>query len=141
LTKNSPTPGTPERPLSLLGARSYESLWMAMLVRHLIKRLFDQGDKKAPRARGGGKIKKVDTYMRVWERRKAVVQRAIEADDYLNYDGKLMRFQFRFDSRKRERLTDFYVNRFEGYTGGTGTAGRTTSALGYRYSGTTRERV
>ncbi|KAJ9116948.1 hypothetical protein QFC22_004606 [Naganishia vaughanmartiniae] len=86
LTKNSPSPGTPERPLSLLGARSYESLWMAMLVRHLIKRLFDQGDKKAPRARGGGKIKKVDTYMRVWERRKAVVQRAIETDDYLNYD-------------------------------------------------------
>ncbi|KAJ9101740.1 hypothetical protein QFC21_003079 [Naganishia friedmannii] len=88
LTKNSPTPGTPERPLSLLGARSYESLWMAMLVRHLIKRLFEEGDKKAPRARGGSKIKKVDTYMRVWERRKAVVQRAVETDDYLNYDGE-----------------------------------------------------
>lgn len=66
---------------------------MAMLVRHLIKRLFQQGDSKAPRARGGGKIKKVDTYMRVWKRRKAVVQRAFETDDYLNYDGESLRFQ------------------------------------------------
>lgn len=84
LTKNSSSPGTPERPLSLLGARSYESLWMAMLVRYLIEQLLDQED-DAPKTKG----KKVDTYMRVWERRKRIIKQAQDTDDYLNYEGML----------------------------------------------------
>ena len=84
LTKNSPSPGTPERPLSLLGARSYESLWMAMLVRYLVEQLLDQED-DAPKTRG----KKFDTYMRVWERRKRIIKQAQNTDDYLNYEGML----------------------------------------------------
>ncbi|GHJ86421.1 hypothetical protein NliqN6_2823 [Naganishia liquefaciens] len=81
LTKDNPSPGTPERPLSVLGARSYESLWMAMLVRYLIEQLLDQED-DAPKTKG----KKVDTYMRVWERRKRVIELAEDTDDYLNYE-------------------------------------------------------
>jgi hypothetical protein len=55
---------------------------MAMLVRYLIETLLDQED-DSPKTKG----KKVDTYMRVWERRKKVIQLAQETDDYLNYDG------------------------------------------------------
>lgn len=55
---------------------------MAMLVRYLIRRLLERED-EAPKGRG----KKVDTYMRVWERRKRVIQDAKDGDDYLNYEG------------------------------------------------------
>lgn len=59
---------------------------MAMLVRYLIDRLLERED-EAPKGRG----KKVDTYMRVWERRKRVIQDAKDGDDYLNYEGEAVR--------------------------------------------------
>lgn len=59
-----------------------------MLVRYLIQRLLQQGEKDAPRGRG----KKVDTYMRVWERRKGVLRDALEGDEYLNYEGAFRSF-------------------------------------------------
>lgn len=55
-----------------------------MLVRYLIETLLFQKD-DSPKTKG----KKVNTYMRVWERRKQVIQYAQETDDYLNYEGTL----------------------------------------------------
>lgn len=58
-----------------------------MLVRYVIQRLLEQGDADAPKGQG----KKVDTYMRVWERRKKVLRDALEGDEYLNYEGEFCR--------------------------------------------------
>lgn len=74
LTKDTPSPGTPERPLSELGAIGYESFWIKIVLRSLVGLLIGE-ESEWP---GEG---------RWWKEKRVLVKQAMVTGGFLRWHG------------------------------------------------------
>jgi hypothetical protein len=80
LTRHADSPGTPERPLSELGAIGYESFWIKNVLRTLLVMLVEAAERQArPECEAWVKTS------------KEVLKNKLASGGFLTYQGELLR--------------------------------------------------